>query len=244
MYVEHVELCNSTLYKSGLLIISKPIYRDPDDFKEPKQKKIREYIVKPNAVRSACVDLWHKRKSKNLLFFTVTIPFKINEVELSRIWNHFLNNLRNNYKVTNYVWVKEIQTKTGNIHYHVLVDRNRIGIKHLQDTWNNCINFITGTMPKFNNSVRLGKRPIVSHIQTVANYLSKYITKGDDAIIFCSRAYGYSKSFIIKRPLSNDEILRLWHSGRCKMIISDHFFNVYIVDNFYDLPEFWAKLLL
>ena len=147
-----------------------------------KNEKIkRSYRINRNRVRSACVDLWHNRTGNCLLFLTITINSSIGdkvqvEKNTGKAYKILLDQLRNQYGVKKYVWVKEYQ-QNGNVHYHILMDTTYIDIKKLEKTWHNALHNVTGQYPTTNNSVRLGEQPRVYNVKKVKNYLSKYITK-------------------------------------------------------------------
>ena len=147
-----------------------------------KNEKIkRNYRINRNRVRSACVDLWHNRTGNCLLFVTITINSglinkKQVEKNTGKAYKILLDQLRNQYGVKKYVWVKEYQ-ENGNVHYHLLMDTTYIDIKKLEKTWHNALHNVTGQYPTTNNSVRLGNNPRVYFVKKVKNYLSKYITK-------------------------------------------------------------------
>lgn len=187
------QFTTARVYKNGLVIFysaNKRPGRSHDILKDLAKKK-RSYSVKRTKLQSACVSAWLAKKSKFMLFVTFTFPFDVTEQTGASCFNSLLNNLRNNFKVTTYVWVKEMQ-KTGRLHYHIIVDRNRIDIKAVQKTWNNVITNITGVTPDFNNSVRLGPNPVVYSVERVKRYLSKYISKTENK--FSRKAYGYTEN--------------------------------------------------
>lgn len=75
-----------------------------------------------------------------LTFVTLTLPSKQvhtdNEIKYKCL-NHFLTNLRRNYKVEKYIWKAEKQ-ENGNIHFHILTDRY-IHYSKLRTSWNTII---------------------------------------------------------------------------------------------------------
>jgi len=211
----------------------------------PVQKKERKFTIKKTRLRSSCLACWALKKSKYMLFITFTFPYMPTESEAQRTWKLLLDSMRNTYKVKNYVWVKEFQS-SGRLHYHILVDRDRIGIKNLQNTWNNHINNVNRGVTVSANSVRLGNRPVVRSPKAVSGYLSKYISKTDTE--FKLRAWGTSidKNNIFKKIDVSDVILQSYeqkNSGDYHYIIKDGIkvlhesdcFIVFKVDNYFDI---------
>ncbi len=225
-----------TLYKSGLLVVTKINSRN----REPgavKSMVERNFKVKKSVVQSACIALWQNKTSEHCLFLTFTIPFDIDEKKLVKIWNSLLNNLRVSYKINNYVWVKEYQ-KNGRLHYHIIIDRVWVDIESLQETWNVCIKNVTGRMPKYRNSVRLGFNPIIRSVQRIKNYLSKYITKNEDGSLTCfkGRAYGYTSSFVVKREIEIFEFQNFFSEKyKVKLIANTKFYLLYVVFDYFDI---------
>jgi len=202
------------IYDSGIAVTynSKRSSKKKNRENENNLKKTnRTYRINRNHVRSACCNLARNKSGTALLFITFTLPFDISDKDVSRIWKIVVSQLRNQYKVTGYVWVREYQ-KQGRIHYHIIIDKAYISIKKLQKTYNNAIHHITGIMPEYQNSVRLGANPRIYSVKRVKNYLSKYITKdckgkmnkdqlqkylalqamGIEDGVFLRKAYGYS----------------------------------------------------
>ena len=181
-YMQTISPERKTYTKSDYISASSVIDALENNETPKKNEKInRNYRINRNRVRSACVDLWHNRTGNYLLFVTITINSDISnkkqvEKNTGKAYKILLDQLRNQYRVKKYVWVKEYQ-ENGNVHYHILMDTTYIDIVKLQKTWNNAIHNVTGQYPQYNNSVRLGNNPRVYSVKKVKNYLSKYITK-------------------------------------------------------------------
>lgn len=168
-------------------------------------KRTRHYSVKRTKLQSACASGWCAKRSKYMLFLTATFAFEPTEVQAARIWDLFLNSLRNTYNVKTYIWVKERQN-SGRLHYHILIDRNRIDIKDAQQSFNTACNNIVPNCTVSINSLRLGTNPIVKTIEAVTRYLSKYISKTDNQ--YQKKAYGYS-NLELYRDMSIDDLMQL-----------------------------------
>jgi hypothetical protein len=187
-------------------------------------------------IRSACAALWMYKRSKNCLFITFTFAYDVREDKAAEIWGLFLNNLRNHYKVNNYVWVKELQTKNNNrVHYHIIIDRDRINIKSCQKTFNTVVKNCDPSGDISFNSVRLGHNPIIRNYLAISRYISKYISK--EHCQFNKRCYGYSENYVLKRKIEPEEIEKLIKNFGGKIIIDDRFFTIYRVNGYTDFPE-------
>ena len=182
MNVESVHQTWSRLYRNGAIIIWKQDRpgRDIEAMREIS-KLPRQYRISKIKIQSACLAAWIAKKSKYMLFITFTFPFDPTEKQASKIWDLTLNSLRNTYKIKTYVWIKEKQPKNLNrLHYHIIVDCSYINIRHLQETYNAALEHVFPGCVKFNNSVRLGHRPIIRNVHTIKKYLSKYISKDEN----------------------------------------------------------------
>ena len=213
-YMQTISPERKTYTKSNYISASSVIDALENNETPKKNEKIkRNYRINRNRVRSACVDLWHNRTGYCLLFVTITINTDISnkkqvEKNTGKAFKILLDQLRNQYRVKKYVWVKEYQ-ENGNVHYHILMDTTYIDIVKLQKTWNNAIHNITGQYPQYNNSVRLGEHPRVYNVKKVKNYLSKYITKqiAEDAENLNYEGMPVYKRKQIQKQLQKDEKL-------------------------------------
>ena len=213
-YMQTISPERKTYTKSDYISASSVIDAIDNNETQKKHEKIkRNYRINRNRVRSACVDLWHNRTGNCLLFITITIGANLSdkskvEKDTGKAYKIFLDQLRNQYRIKKYVWVKEYQ-ECGNVHYHILMDTTFVDVKKLQKTWNNALHNITGQYPTTNNSVRLGDNPRVYNIQKVKNYLSKYITKqiANEADTLTYEGMPAYKRKQIKKQLQKDEKL-------------------------------------
>jgi hypothetical protein len=215
------------LYANGSIVVYNRYYSDGSQFEGKRNSnKDKIYTINKTKVQAACCALWYQKKSTVLYFWTVTIPEKINEKQLSVAWNRYLTILRNNKKIENYAWVKEIQTaNTGNIHYHILCDK-RVDIKFCQYYWEYCLLQYCGVNTAYHNSVRLGNNPVVRNHKAVIKYLSKYATKSDcRKTNFEGKAYGYSQELITDKLLDIAEINELCNHLQYHLLIDDDFFQ-------------------
>lgn len=229
MTYNHLDECFIRLYASGLIVIYQPhaTGKRSQEQLSYQSKKKRKYTVNKSKVQSACIRCWQLKKSKNMLFLTYTFPFEPTEDEASKIWNLTLKNLKQNYNVKNYVWVKERQ-KSGRLHYHIILDRDRIGIINIQKSFNNHIHNVRCDVNISFNSVRLGKRPLIRSISAVAKYLCKYISKSHGE--FETKCYGYTTGLQISRIITTDELCELHEKFGTKTLLIDNFFELYRVN--------------
>lgn len=137
-------------------------------------------------------------------FITLTEPVNIESNEPISL---FCNNLTKQGLLLDYVWVRERQ-KNGKNHYHVLfssdsalfeaspenptnfVNRGDVA-RVISDAWNSAMLSCGGKASK--NSVRLGYKPVVANIGAVANYIGKYMSKGDRDTPETYRLHGSSR---------------------------------------------------
>lgn len=116
------------------------------------------------------------------LFFVATSPGKLHAKDHQGKIRAFTDNLRHNYGLRNYVWVREL-TPSGLPHYHFVADipfiADPIGLSRY---WSGLFG------SDANNSLRLGSKPINGirkfyvDSPTAARYVSKYIGKDLDTV--------------------------------------------------------------
>lgn len=203
--LHRTDLESARVYHNGLAVAWKGERkgRSVTDLKRQAQTK-RSYKVHRTKVQSACAAAWCAKSSKVMLFLTITLPYDVSEDHAAKVWQLFLNSLRQTYKIKHYVWVKEKQ-QSGRLHYHIVISSGRINIKALQSTFESNFYNVTGLSHITHNSVRLGNNPVLRSIESVSKYLSKYLAKGTDR--FERKAYGYSELTLYK-DLTVQELLQ------------------------------------
>lgn len=96
--------------------------------------------------------------TNNCTFITLTLPSKQvhTDKEIKQyLLNQYLIELKNKYNVKNYIWRAEKQSN-GNIHFHILVDKN-IHYLNVRNDWNricnkyNYVDVYSTKMHKFHN---------------------------------------------------------------------------------------------
>lgn len=130
-------------------------------------------------ILAACIKM--KIEAKNgIVFFTATFPFEPTETEAQKIFRNFMKNLKLNYHVETYIWVKERQ-KSGRIHFHFLADIPYTPIKNLQRCWSNCLKNVHSDFEDQSNSLRLPNSRkfgnLVRDVAQLAKYMGKYLSK-------------------------------------------------------------------
>lgn len=169
---------------SGVAVVYPGRRKRVDD--EQKEKVGRPQGSLYNQQRRAIADAveYMRRYAVNKpLIFLLTTPGEA-FLELSKEQTfvaRFLNNMRTNYDLREYVWVREL-TKNGYPHYHFVADVPRFDVLKLSLLWSSYF----GSTAK--NSIRLGTKPYKNKSgkwvrkfyvdsDSMANYLGKYIGK-------------------------------------------------------------------
>lgn len=132
-----------------------------------------------------------------MITLTLSSKQKHSDKEIAgKVLKRFLNEMRNNYGLVNYVWKAETQ-KNGNIHYHIVTDAD-LNYYRVLYTWNRCQNYLKYIddywkkigETKQPNSVDLKK---IYNKSKIANYIAKYLSKkGDARRAITSRLYSMS----------------------------------------------------
>ena len=227
MTYDSIHECSAKIYKNGLIVLYKNhTGRSRDELIEAARQP-RSYYIRKSEVVSASINLWMRKKYR-IYFITFTFAFEPDEKTASRIWTNYLKNLKLNYNVNNYVWVKERQ-KSGRIHYHILLDSPRNNIGKLQNSFNNIVKNYDDTLPVSNNSVRLGNSPVVFNIQQCSKYIAKYCVKSIEKK-FTQKAYGYTNEISdVCREIDTFELDKLALDYDVINVFSDDFFELFIL---------------
>ena len=164
------------LYEDGTLITFAPspgARKPPGGRANGLKRKTFELTGKhKRIIRSASIRLFLKKKH-GILFCTLTFPQNISQRHANTCFSNFVDNLRTNFKLVDYVAVKEL-TKVGRPHFHCLLDIPYTDYKILNKAW--CSSF-SGFMSGSPNAFTTGRNPVIRHIEQVAKYITKYITK-------------------------------------------------------------------
>jgi len=150
-----------------------------------------QHLDYSNATRSLDCETWNIiNEDINHVFLTPT--FSTNDVQSyvdgndNLAMGRFTTNLRNNYGMTSFVWVKEYTTKNPKTyltpHFHMLLTLPYTHIKELNKAWSAARGDLT-TLP---NALRSGydKKTGKSYMkirsyQAAVGYAAKYISKAD-----------------------------------------------------------------
>ena len=122
--------------------------------------------------------LYGKRKP---LIFVLTTPGFLDHANEPNFLKKFIDNMRKNYGMTHYVWVREM-TKLGYPHFHFIACCKRFDAVKMSRLWSSYFG------ESAQNSIRLGTKPkwtgkrwhrdFYVKSNRMARYLSKYIGKG------------------------------------------------------------------
>lgn len=182
------------LYENGNVTVCSSHSRFiPDKVNGKKRKSFFIDKAEYRKIASSCVNLWHQRKN-NITFFTLTFPFSANEEQANDCFSKFMDNLKLNYGLQNYVATKERgERESRKIHYHCLFDLPFVNIAKLNKAW--CQTF--RQIGDYSGcAVRLPPRnrggAVVKSEQRCVKYLAKYVAKSigvafDKPCVFISR---------------------------------------------------------
>jgi hypothetical protein len=164
------------VYLDGTVTASMVVNRQTKPPETIGEKKYRFTSGVKRVVRSKCVALSMHAKTNKLTTFFVTLTTP-DFVESNDVISKFLENCKKQKYVANYIWVRERQIRGAN-HWHVLFSscHRSIPVLKFQAMWNRALK--TSGFRGSKNSFRLGKRPRVDDVTSVAFYISKYLTKG------------------------------------------------------------------
>ena len=186
---------NYTLYENGNIVICSTHNRIiPDPLNGKKEKSYFIDKAEFRKIASSSVNLWHQRQH-NITFFTLTFPFDANEEQANECFSKFMDNLKLNYGLKNYIATKERGENGENkIHYHCIFDIPFVAINKLNKAW--CQTF--RALGSYSGcAVRLPPRErggaVVRSEQRCVKYLAKYVAKSigvkfEKPCVFISRS--------------------------------------------------------
>ena len=178
---------------------------------ETDQQQGRKKIHKVNKkkVRHRILQYINQQQgTKQLYFFTITFPFSTSETIGHQLFNTWLTKLREAKRIGSYIWIKELQ-KNGTIHFHVAIPR-RLNVVYANREMKVCIiNSIRRGEIDYNvfaakryNGVDIAKNRKTKRVtnfaikkgqKSLANYLTKYLTKNET--LFEKSAWHCDRSF-------------------------------------------------
>lgn len=179
------------LYENGTVTITSGHCPFTDEHREKVRqsgKRIKTYSIDTRIYRkivSSAVNLY-RHKTNKIIFLTLTFPGYITEEDANICFSKFMDNLKTNYYVENYIAVKEL-TQAGIPHYHLIADYPFFDIRRINNAWCNTFPI---TVPGSKNAVRLPKnhRAVVKDLYRTIKYVCKYFGKSKD-IKYKSRCF-------------------------------------------------------
>lgn len=157
-----------------------------------KINKAIDYLVLMAQEKKQYNRLTSKTVTFRVAFVTLTLPSKQIHTDgeiINKCLNQFIIECRKYHQVKNYVWRAEKQ-KNGNIHFHIIIDKF-IGWWEMRNRWNRITNKL-GYVDRFQerhghttpNSTDIHS---TRRIKNVRDYLSKYMSKNEQAQISITR---------------------------------------------------------
>jgi len=161
-------------------IIATPVFDRviPDRMNGKKKKKYSIDRAVYRRIASAAVNLWALRKNK-ITFFTLTFPFQATEVQANECFSKFVENLKANYELNNYLATKERgENGEKHIHFHCVLDIPYKDIRKINRAW---CNTWRAFAPFSNRAVLIPKRSnggaVIKSQERCIKYICKYVSK-------------------------------------------------------------------
>lgn len=242
------------LYENGTVTVTSGRGRCPisDEHLEKVRsngKRIKKYSIDTRTYRkivSSAVNLY-RCKVNNIVFLTLTFPGNITEKDANICFSKFMDNLRTNYNVENYIAVKEF-TRKGVPHYHLLADYPFVDIRRINRAWCNTFPI---DLPGSKNAVRLPKdhKSIVKDLYRCIKYICKYFGKSRD-VEYSTRCHFISHE-VCSRPIEIDyeiaeklintyEHLQLNYHYCSIILLKDCFLDYSFIEYFFKNPIDWT----
>lgn len=193
------------LYENGTVTITSgrcPFTEEHRDRVKANGKRIKTYSIDTRIYRkivSSAVNLY-RNKINRIIFLTLTFPGNITEKDANICFSKFMDNLKTNYDVKNYIAVKEF-TQAGVPHYHLLADYPFFDIRRINNAWCNTFPI---TVPGSKNAVRLPKnnKAVVKDLYRTIKYVCKYFGKSRE-VKYKSRCFFISHD-VLSSPVEID----------------------------------------
>jgi hypothetical protein len=162
--------------------------RPKGELSDKAQKRIKN-AINWLLIRSKPQRVWNRQQDKayffRINFITLTLPAEQihSDKEITgRCLNNFLNILRKEAGVIDYIWKAEAQGN-GRIHFHITTN-TFIHYSNIRKWWLSSINLL-GYVDRFQAKFHHRNPPCseikkVKHIRKLAAYLSKYMAKNTD----------------------------------------------------------------
>lgn len=149
---------------------------------ERKVKRAINYLLYQASPKKATNNKIGQQFKFKIAFVTLTLSSHQNHSDQQikdELLGQLLTELKQKYKVSNYVWKAERQLN-GNLHFHILVDKF-IPYNELRNIWNRIQNKLgyVDQFQKYNNHNNPNSTDIhsVSEKRNISSYLCKYMTK-------------------------------------------------------------------
>jgi hypothetical protein len=201
-------------------------------FLAKKEKTFSLDFKQRRIINCAGIRQFRTKKNHSLKWFTLTFSKPITQANANKCLSKFIDNLKKTYYANSYVIVKE-NHKSGNPHFHCIVDMPFINFKILNAAWCNSINDFC---PYSNNALTSGYKKTIENIEGALAYILKYIKKSKEGR-HTTRIYFISDNILPQpRDISYNEYIYLTTKFESKTIIRDNF-TVVFLKKFAFLPE-------
>lgn len=229
-------MLNYTLYENGNILVTPCFDRIiPDKSNGKKQKFYTIDAAAYRKVASSAVNLW-AAKRHNITFFTLTFPFLANESEANICFSKFVENLKQNYGLKNYIATKERGEIGNRLHFHCLFDLPFRDIRRLNKAWCNTFKNIAPFSP---NAVSLPDRKhggaVVRTQERCVKYLCKYLSKSKNQQ-FEKPCLFISRQILSKPQRINADIVNMLEDTFESFYYEKEYFKVICLKNAY-LPK-------
>jgi len=190
-------------------------------------KKKKYYCIDRKNYRiiaSSAVNLWKKRKNK-VTFFTLTFPFNPTEKQANECFVKFIDNLKKNYGLNNYIATKERGEKgEKHLHFHCVFDFPYHGIAKINKAWCNTFSAYCGFSPR---AVIIPKRSnggaVIKSLERCVKYICKYVSKMIN-VKFEQRCLFISREILSKpRELTANEVTMLQDTFESDEFLHEYF---------------------
>jgi hypothetical protein len=201
-------------------------------------KAERKYKLNKSLVKKKIFAFYHlPKKAQYFRLWTLTYPAGTEDKIAYKIQNNFLTRLRSELRLQDYIWIAERQ-KNNTIHFHFIfaqyIDITKAN-NYAKKSINNAIEkgeIIANKSQYFDyNGLDVSKK--VGDFNTVAKYLTKYVTKNNTESTrlpyYCSTSISRLFTTLI---LSAEEIERIINIGQIKISKKEIFESDYFA--------FWA----
>lgn len=178
-------------------VVSRAVKRY-QEFKRSKMKsRIKKYVVNKSVIKSRIAAYVNQMSGEKMLYFwTVTFPVKTQDQVALLLLNKWLTRLRQENLLKSYLWVNERQ-ENKTLHYHIAIPK-KIDVKkanrYMRAAIMTCINqnliIWDRTDAAKYNGVHISKDRKTGRVinfakkkkqKSLQNYLTKYVTKNNEA---------------------------------------------------------------